>query len=353
MKLAEAEGVTALLDVEKGRTYVPIRFVTEQFGAAVTWNGEKRTVTINNQSNTVILKIGDQQVEVNKSIQKIDAPPFIKDNITYVPFRFILTILGTEPIWDSKTSTVIVELNNKVITLSTTRYNSSAGTKASFNNGNAITQAKKSFKVGSKTFKANMLIIDLKNPSIDLKIGLAKDQVGQVESLASIAKRHGALVAINGTFFDAYTNIKEPYGMIIADGKIVHVGKERTVFSFDSQNNVSFGVMNPEIKGSTNGSDVWPNNWYAYWLNRTPQNNAAASVVIFTPERGDTIGFSYGTNVVVENGIVKEIAVGKNVKIPKNGFVINLMGSEVDSLLSRFSIGTPVDYKVVEKKYRP
>lgn len=346
---ADAEGGTALLDVDKGRTYVPIRFVTETFGAEVKWNGEDRTVLITNQSKTVILKIGDQKVEVNKVIEQIDAPPFIKESITYVPLRFISKIVGTEPVWEPKTSTVKIELNKKVITLSTIPYNSNVSTMTSFSKGSSMTEAAKSFKVGAKTFKATMLTVNLNDPSIDLKIGLAKDRIGQVESLAGIAKRNGATVAINGTFFDAYTDIKEPYGMIIADGEIVHVGKERTVFSFDKQNNVSFGIMNPEIKGSTNGSDEWPNNWYSYWLNRTPQFNAAASVVVFTPDRGDSVGFSHGTNVIVENGKVKEIVTDKDVKIPKNGFVINLMGSEVHTLLSRFAVGTTVGYEVVEK----
>ncbi|MED4351577.1 phosphodiester glycosidase family protein [Schinkia azotoformans] len=344
---AGAEG-TALLDIDKGRTYVPIRFVTEQFGAEVTWNGEDRTVLINNQSKTVILKIGDQKVEVNKRIEQIDAPPFIKDSITYVPLRFISTVLGTEPVWEPKTSTVKIELNKKVITLSTIPYNSKTVTKINGTKGSSITETVKSFKVGAKTFKANVITVDLNDPALDLKVAIAKDRVGQVESLASIAKRNGAVIAINGTFFDAYTESKEPYGMIIADGKIVCVGKERTVFSFDADNNVSFGIMNPEIKGSTNGSDVWPNNWYSYWLNRTPSFNAAANVVVFTPDWGDSLGFPHGTNVIVENGKVKEIVTDKDVKIPKNGFVINLMGSEVHTLLSRFTVGTTVDYEVVE-----
>ncbi len=346
---AGAEGGTALLDVDKGRTYVPIRFVTEQFGAEVTWNGEDRTVIINNQSKTAILKIGDQKVEVNKKIEQIDAPPFIIDDTTFVPLRFVSTVLGLEPVWDPKTSTVKIELDNNVITLSTVPYNSKMVSKTNGTNGNSMNEAVKSFKVGSKTFKANMLTVDLNDPAIDLKVGIAKDRVGQVESLASIAKRHGAIVAINGTFFDAYTDVKEPYGMIIVDGEIVHVGKERTVFSFDTKNNVSFGIMNPEIKGATNGSEKWPNNWYSYWLNRTPQINAAASVVVFTPDRGDSVGFSYGTNVIVENGKVKEIVTDQDVKIPKNGFVINLMGSEVHTLLSRFTVGTTVDYEVIDK----
>lgn len=338
-----ASEVTALLDVGKGRTLVPLRFVTEQFGSEVKWNGSDQSIQIIAKTKTISLKIGDNTVKINDQSQAIDAPPFIKDGITYVPLRFISTVLGVEPKWDGKTSTVTIEIDGKIITLAAIKYQPNNMNPP---NENIITNTSKTFKVGSKSIKANVLTIDLNNPTVDLKVALAKNQIGKVEALASIAKRNEAMVAINGTFFDAYADITEPYGMLIADGKIVHLGRERTVFSFDSQNNVSFGVMNPTVQGSTDGSDKWPNNWYAYWLNRTPQVNAPASAIIYTPDRGESIGFTHGTNIIVEDGKVKEIVTGKNVKIPTNGYVINLMGTEAHSLLSRFKVGTAVDYKI-------
>lgn len=32
--------------IEDGRTYLPVRFVAENLGATVTWNGNTQTVTI-------------------------------------------------------------------------------------------------------------------------------------------------------------------------------------------------------------------------------------------------------------------------------------------------------------------
>ncbi|WP_017755201.1 phosphodiester glycosidase family protein [Calidifontibacillus oryziterrae] len=336
---------TALLDVNKGRTLVPIRFVSEQFGAKVTWDGPHQTVLIEKQDSKILLKIGDTNVTVDKVTKTIDAPPFIKDSTTYVPLRFISTVFGVEPVWNDKTATVSIEIEGKTITLNVVKYHS---TQPITSKDTPITVASKSFKVGTKTINANVLTVDLNNPSVDLKVALAKDQVGKVESLADIAKRNNATIAINGTFFDAYSEeLQEPYGMLIVDGNIVHLGRERTVFSFDGENNVSFAIMNPTVQGATDGSDKWPNNWYAYWINRTPQANAAANAIIFTRDRGQTVGFTHGTNVIVEDGKVKEIVSGKDVAIPQNGYVINLMGSEVHSLLSRFKVGTTVDYKIV------
>ena len=47
---------------------------------------------------------------------------------------------------------------------------------------------------------------------------LAQDRIGGTEELASMASRSGAKVAINGTFFEAYDGVPEPWGTLIKNG---------------------------------------------------------------------------------------------------------------------------------------
>ncbi|WP_102348519.1 phosphodiester glycosidase family protein [Bacillus sp. Marseille-P3661] len=340
----------ALLDSKTNRTFVPVRFVSENLGAKVNWDSEKYTVSIEDDQNTILLSIGEQEVLVNKGTKTIDTAPFIKNSITYVPLRFVSTVLGADIDWEPKTASVQIQIpNTSIITLTTELLSPSMSTDATKqHSGSAFNHVEKNFIIEGNKISSNIITVDLTSPAIDLSVALAKNKVGAVDSLENIAKQHDAVVAINGSFFDAYTDLKEPYGVIIIDGKIVHVGKERTVISFDEKNNVTFNIANPEIVGSTNGSAKWPNNWYSYWINRTPQFNSSASVVIYTPERGDEVGFDYGTNIVVEKGKVVHITNG-NVKIPKDGFVINLIGTEVHNLHDRFKIGTTVSYQVVDE----
>ena len=66
--------------------------------------------------------------------------------------------------------------------------------------------------------------------SYRVRIGLAQGRVGLTESLAGIAKRYGAVAAINGCFFDAYAKgtIKFPWHNLIKGGEVVHIGNTGT-----------------------------------------------------------------------------------------------------------------------------
>lgn len=61
------------------------------------------------------------------------------------------------------------------------------------------------------------------HPKVSLDVALAGDSIGKVEDLSSLAKRNQAVVAINGTFFDAYTksSYKTPYGYLVSHGKML------------------------------------------------------------------------------------------------------------------------------------
>lgn len=61
------------------------------------------------------------------------------------------------------------------------------------------------------------------HPKVSLDVALAGDTIGKVENLSSLAKRNQAVVAINGTFFDAYTksSYKTPYGYLVSHGKML------------------------------------------------------------------------------------------------------------------------------------
>ncbi|MNN11689.1 hypothetical protein D3C81_1246560 [compost metagenome] len=82
-----------------------------------------------------------------------------------------------------------------------------------------------------------MVTISLLHPKIELDVALAGDTIGKVEDLSSIAKRNKAIVAINGTFFDAYTkeDYKAPYGYIVSKGEIKKTSPadNRTIFTYD------------------------------------------------------------------------------------------------------------------------
>ena len=95
----------------KGRTMVPIRFISETFGADVKWIADKKEIQINRFDNRVKLWVGRPEMDVNDLIKAIPSPPEIKDGRTMVPFRAIAEAFGADVQWIAETKTVRMVFN--------------------------------------------------------------------------------------------------------------------------------------------------------------------------------------------------------------------------------------------------
>ena len=101
-----------------GRTFIPIREVTENLGATVSWDNKLKSATVNYGDKNLVLQINSNVVYLNGKKQKIDknsVPRFAnysqprKESKTMVPIRFISETLGYDVDWDQKTSTVFIK----------------------------------------------------------------------------------------------------------------------------------------------------------------------------------------------------------------------------------------------------
>lgn len=90
------------------RTFVPVRFVAENLGAAVTWDEKSRTVTIVKDNQTIRLTIGQRQITVNGKAEQMDVAPYIDGIRTMVPIRFISDSLGSRIGWQPQLRTAII-----------------------------------------------------------------------------------------------------------------------------------------------------------------------------------------------------------------------------------------------------
>ncbi|MFX3633042.1 MAG: phosphodiester glycosidase family protein [Candidatus Pristimantibacillus sp.] len=204
-----------------------------------------------------------------------------------------------------------------------------------------VTQAVKKVKVSGKVYSVQTVTIPKGMP---VTAGLSGRKVGAVQSLLDIAKSYRADVAINGTYFEAYGGVPDPYGTVISDGIVEHIGNTGTSVGFKWDGTSVMDTLRIKIKGATNGSYNHPNNWYVYFINRTP-TKGIASAVMYTPKRGAKVGFSYGSAVTVRKGVVTKVGKNNNADIPKDGYVLVFNGSE-EKLANRFKVGTLVDYKI-------
>lgn len=116
--IAMIDGVPVPLDVPpiilNGRTMVPIRFISEAFGAEVQWDSETRTVRIyfERTFTRVTLQINNTIARINDKIVTLDAPPTIINGRTMVPIRFISEAFGATVDWDNATRTVTIKLKS-------------------------------------------------------------------------------------------------------------------------------------------------------------------------------------------------------------------------------------------------
>jgi len=81
------------------RTLVPLRFVAETLGAAVEWNAEEGTVELRLDGRQLKLVIG-------QSGPGLDVPAMIKNGRTMVPIRYVAENLGATVRWNGMTQTV-------------------------------------------------------------------------------------------------------------------------------------------------------------------------------------------------------------------------------------------------------
>jgi N-acetylmuramoyl-L-alanine amidase len=97
------------------RTLVPIRFISENLGAKVSWNQERKEATLKTESKEIVLKIDSPKVLVNgkQHILPDNVPAKLigyEDNFrTMVPLRFVSEQLGMEVGWIGDTMTATID----------------------------------------------------------------------------------------------------------------------------------------------------------------------------------------------------------------------------------------------------
>lgn len=179
-------------------------------------------------------------------------------------------------------------------------------------------------------------------------VALAGVRVGDNAFLLEIAQRAGGVCAINGTFLAAYTGeTGEPYGTLVIDGKVLHLGSVGTRLDILATGKVRLNRDGLQIRGGLDGNFGYPANWYAYNINQTSSSSGTGAYV-FTPEHGPSLGFRAELAIVARKGKVTDIQRGQDVSIPTNGFVFVLQGREVKIQGWKFSIGQQIEYRVMQ-----
>ncbi|HQL66630.1 MAG TPA: stalk domain-containing protein [Caldisericia bacterium] len=99
------------IDAKSGRAMVPLRVIVEAFGATV----EYRYISFDDERVSIIfnlkridLRIGSNIAYIEGLPVKLDAPPVIINDRTFVPIRFIMETFGAKVDWDPFSSEITI-----------------------------------------------------------------------------------------------------------------------------------------------------------------------------------------------------------------------------------------------------
>lgn len=93
-----------------GRVMVPFRAIGEKLGAQVDWEASTRTAVLTIEDVTVRVPINKQAIAVNGTEQQIDTFAIIKEGRTFIPVRAVSQALGAAVGWDQGTKTVDISM---------------------------------------------------------------------------------------------------------------------------------------------------------------------------------------------------------------------------------------------------
>lgn len=96
----------------KERTMVPMRKIFESLGSDIDWNESTKTVIANHGDFRISLNIGSDIADVNGKKVQLDVAPVIENDRTLVPLRFVSENLGADVKWDGSLRRVYITTEN-------------------------------------------------------------------------------------------------------------------------------------------------------------------------------------------------------------------------------------------------
>ena len=100
IKWLDADNHNLCAMVIDGCTMVPLRFISEAFGAKVSYNEATGEATITSGGKTIVLRSGDKSYTVNGEAHQLIVAAFNNQGRLLVPLRAIAEMLGTQVFYD-------------------------------------------------------------------------------------------------------------------------------------------------------------------------------------------------------------------------------------------------------------
>ena len=95
--------------IQDGRTLVPARFIFEPLGAEMRWDDENQVASGMLGDHQVDIPIDSTEATVNGETEELDVPAQIFESRTFIPLRFAGEAFGRSVEWDGEARTITVD----------------------------------------------------------------------------------------------------------------------------------------------------------------------------------------------------------------------------------------------------
>ena len=99
--------------IENDRTLVPLRAIFEALGATVSWESTTRTAVAEKEDTVIRITIGEDKLYKNDEAVVLDAPARLISDRTLVPVRAISESFGAEVLWNGETRRIDISMQEK------------------------------------------------------------------------------------------------------------------------------------------------------------------------------------------------------------------------------------------------
>ena len=106
----------------EGRTMVPVRIISEVFGAKVQYIHEELKVVITLGDKNISLVIGEKTANVNGTVVELDVPSVETNGRTLVPLRFVSESLGFDVKYVAVTEQILITDDEAAIVINDSKF---------------------------------------------------------------------------------------------------------------------------------------------------------------------------------------------------------------------------------------
>ncbi len=121
--------------IESDRTLIPIRALAENMGFTVDWDDATKTVTVKGGDTEITLVIDSNKATVNGETYTLDVPARITSDRTFIPLRFVSENMGATVDWNDADRSIAIAKDNILAKIDNTKWQYSEENKVYWQTG--------------------------------------------------------------------------------------------------------------------------------------------------------------------------------------------------------------------------